>query len=364
MPNPRHPAAGPRPGDQVTLRIDDVAFGGAGVGRLGGFAVFVPFTITGELVVARVEQVRRHYATARCERVIEPANSRVSPPCRYFGECGGCDYQHIDYAEQLRTKQKQVADQLRKRSALSRLAVGAMIPSPKNYGFRNRITVHSDGKSVGFFCKNSRDLVDVEECPIATAEVNRQLREYRGRGKTQAHRTLRERPEVITFSQTNDLVGEMMIEQVLAWFSGGKVVDAYCGSGFFAHRLAAVAVEVLGIDWSQPAIEQARSKAAANESFLCGDVGELLPDALRTFKPDCIVLDPSADGLSSEATTAIDEGDPAQIIYVSCNPSTFARDAERIAHRSCLREVQPFDMFPQTAEIELVARFQSIRHTT
>ena len=155
-----------------------------------------------------------------------------------------------------------------------------------------------------------------------------------------------------------------MVEQVLAWFSGGKVVDAYCGSGFFAHRLAAVAVEVLGIDWSRPAIEQARSKATANERFLCGDVGELLPDALRTFKPDCIVLDPSADGLSSEATTAIDEGDPAQIIYVSCNPSTFARDAERIAHRSCLREVQPFDMFPQTAEIELVARFQSIRHTT
>jgi tRNA/tmRNA/rRNA uracil-C5-methylase (TrmA/RlmC/RlmD family) len=360
----RHGFVDLSPDDQVTLRIDDVAFGGAGVGRVDGFAVFVPFTISGELVTARVEQVRRHYAIARCERVIEPASSRVTPACPYFGDCGGCDYQHVDYAEQLRTKQKQVADQLRKRTALSALAVAAIIPSPKIYGFRNRITVHSDGKSVGFFRKNSRNLVDVEECPIATAEVNRQLHEYRRRGKIQPHRTLRERPEVTTFSQTNDLVGAMMVDQVLAWFSGRKVVDAYCGSGFFAHRLAAVAVEVLGIDWSRPAIDRARSKAAANERFLCGDVSELLPDAFRTFQPDCILLDPSADGLSAQVTAAIAEWDPAQIIYVSCNPSTFARDAERIAHKSRLGEVLPFDMFPQTAEIELVARFQSIRHTT
>jgi tRNA/tmRNA/rRNA uracil-C5-methylase (TrmA/RlmC/RlmD family) len=356
--------AGLNPHDQVTLRIEDVAFGGAGVGRVDGFAVFVPFTITGELVAARVEQVRRHYALAQCEWIIEPASSRVTPLCPYFGDCGGCDYQHIDYAEQLRTKQKQVADQLRKRSAIAGPIVGAMIPSPNIYGFRNRITVHSDRKSIGFFRKNSRDLVDVEECRIATADVNRQLHEYRCRGKIQPHRTLRERPEVTTFSQTNDLVAKMMVDQVLAWFSGGKVVDAYCGSGFFAHRLADVAVEVLGIDWNRPAIEQARSEAAANEKFVCGDLGELLPDAFRTFEPDCIVLDPSAEGLSAQVTDAINEWDPTQIIYVSCNPSTFARDAERIAHISRLGEVRPFDMFPQTAQIELVAQFQSIRHTT
>ncbi|MBE7499301.1 MAG: TRAM domain-containing protein [Verrucomicrobiales bacterium] len=109
-PNPSGPpfAAGQR----HVLRIRDLAFGGEGVGRLGDFVVFVPFTLVDEEVEVELTEVKRHFARARLLAVRQPSPHRVAPRCPYFGECGGCQYQHVAYPEQLRGKHKQVADLL------------------------------------------------------------------------------------------------------------------------------------------------------------------------------------------------------------------------------------------------------------
>ena len=97
-------------GDKFTLTIHDIAFGGEGVGRVDDFVVFVPFVIVGETVEAEITEVKKNFARAKLLRVEKPSPERVAPECRYFGACGGCQYQHIAYAAQLRLKHKQIAD--------------------------------------------------------------------------------------------------------------------------------------------------------------------------------------------------------------------------------------------------------------
>ena len=114
----------------VDLTIQDVAFGGKGVARDGGKAVFVPFTIDGERVTVRMVREKKQFAEAELVAVIEPSPNRVAAPCPYFGRCGGCSYQHIDYDHQLALKQKQVEQAMRRIAQLSDPPIRPIVPSP------------------------------------------------------------------------------------------------------------------------------------------------------------------------------------------------------------------------------------------
>jgi 23S rRNA (uracil1939-C5)-methyltransferase len=338
------------------LQINEVAFGGAGVGRSDGKVVFVPFTVDQEIVDVRLHTVRRSYSVGQVAAIRQPSPHRITAPCPFFQNCGGCDYQHIAYAHQLTIKQGQVEQALRRIAKLSDCQVHAIKPSPKPFGYRNRISVHSDGEKIGFFQKGNRTVVDISHCLLASETVNAKLSAFRDtRPSPGTHATLRENEGVTTFSQTNDEVAGLLVEFVRSQVKGSVLVDGYCGSGFFAHHLADQVEKVIGIDWNQPAIRQAQKKAALNETYLCGDLSELLDQVLATGNPDTVILDPSATGLSEEVVATLVGRVPPTLIYVSCNPATFARDLHRLSRRFRIREIQPFDMFPQTAEIEVVA---------
>jgi 23S rRNA (uracil1939-C5)-methyltransferase len=342
------------------LAIDEIAFGGAGVGRSDGKVIFVPFTIDGEIVDVRLQTVRRSYSLGKLETIHQASPHRVNAPCPYFQTCGGCDYQHIAYAHQLAIKRKQIEQAVRRIAKLVDCEIRPITPSPKPFGYRNRISVHSDGDRVGFFQKGSRTVVDISNCLLASESVNAKLRVFRGtRPPAGAHVTLREDDEVTTFSQTNDEVAQLLLDFVCSRVQGSAVVDGYCGSGFFAHNLAAAVRKVVGIDWSGPAIRQAQKTAEPNETYLCGDIGELLDQTLAAEHPDTVILDPSATGLSQDVASALNRQTPPHLIYISCNPATFARDLQRLSERFQVQEIQPFDMFPQTAEIEVVGVLSS-----
>jgi len=118
----------------LTLRIDDIAFGGEGVARVGDFVIFVPFVGPGELVAAEVTEVRKRFARARLVQVLEAALDRIKPSCRYFGECGGCQYQHLAYETQLRLKHKQVCDLFERIGGLETGLGAPVVPCPQPYG--------------------------------------------------------------------------------------------------------------------------------------------------------------------------------------------------------------------------------------
>ncbi|HEX8679175.1 MAG TPA: TRAM domain-containing protein, partial [Chthoniobacterales bacterium] len=156
----------------LELQIHDIAFGGAGVGRAEGKAVFVPFTIDGESISARIIREKKQFAEAELVEVLREAPQRTMPECPYFGRCGGCSYQHIDYAHQLELKRRQVEQLLRRVGRIAEPAVQPMLPSPKPYAYRNRVTVHAENGTVGYYRRDAHRLIDVEHCPIAAPEVN------------------------------------------------------------------------------------------------------------------------------------------------------------------------------------------------
>jgi 23S rRNA (uracil1939-C5)-methyltransferase len=351
----RQPLVKSGPREPVSLLIDEIAFGGAGIGRIDGKVVFVPLTIDGERVDIQLTEERRSLNRAIVTKVLEPSAHRCHPPCRYFGACGGCDYQHITYSHQLKIKQKQVEQAVRRIGGLREVEVRPMIPSPKPFGFRNRITVHSDGKAIGFFAKHSRNLLDIDFCAIATPEVNRLLTQVRRQGMQHGqHRTLRGNDKVFTFIQTNDEVAQLLLREVASKVVGPVLVDAFCGTGFFAHALAPTVAQVVGIEWNKAAVAAARSAPHPNEVYVCADVGEVLGDVVRRYRPQTLLLDPSSTGLERRVIEQILRERPANVIYVSCNPTTFSRDLKRLAEAYSVSSIQPLDMFPQTAEIEVV----------
>jgi 23S rRNA (uracil1939-C5)-methyltransferase len=342
--------------------MEDVAFGGKGVGRDHGKAVFVPFTIDGEAVSAKITREKKQFAEAELVQVRKPSPDRVEPPCPYFGRCGGCAYQHIDYAHQLEIKSRQVRDILGRIGKLENVPMRPIIPSPLAYGYRNRVTVHAQDGVIGYFQRDSRQLIDVERCPIAMDEVNRELEDLRERNVPDGHYTLRARSGPRVFSQTNDGVANALRDLIVDLTPANQqlLVDAYCGAGFFSKALLNKFDQVIAIDWDRFAIAAAKQDATAKETYIAGDV----EGGLRSVFADCdanrtvLLLDPPATGLTAHVRETIVDLSPATFIYVSCNPATLARDLADFQNRFEIKSVTPLDMFPQTAEIEVVAHLQ------
>ena len=348
----------------MELEITDVAFGGKGVARANGKAVFVLYVIDGETVSASITREHKKFLEAELESIVTASPHRVEPRCPYFGRCGGCVYQHIDYEHQLALKWRQVKETLRRIGGLKEPPMRPFIPSPIEYEYRNRITVHVLDGAIGFFWRESNKLLDIERCPIALSEVNAQLAELRGSRPRDGHYTLRARPAPHVFTQANDAVAAAMLDLVdrLLGSATGTLIDAYCGAGFFSKRLRGRFEKVIGIDWDQHAIAVARENANENETYVAADVEAELGVRLRSIVPpshegnSAVVVDPPAAGLSKMILETLIEQQPTQLIYVSCNPATLARDLARLKETFRIDSITPLDMFPQTAEVEVVAK--------
>jgi 23S rRNA (uracil1939-C5)-methyltransferase len=344
---------------EVELTIEDIAFGGKGVGRAEGKAIFIPFTIEGERVTARIVREKKSFAEAELVRLEESSPARVEPPCPYFGRCGGCVYQHMRYEHQLHWKEQQVAQALRRIGKFAEPPLQPIVASPLDYGYRNRITVHVEDGVVGFFRRDVHRLIDVEHCPIAAPEVNAELAALRTRRPRDGHYTLRAAAGPRVFSQINDAIAEKLADTLSELIAPNQslLIDAYCGAGFFAKRLSGKFARVVGLDWDIHAVAAAAANAGETESYFGGDLAAQLEQQLRGADPGLttVVVDPPATGLSAEVREILRARPVATLLYVSCNPPTLARDLAELSDAFTLRRVTPFDMFPQTAEIEALA---------
>jgi len=357
-----------RPGQEIELEIRDIAFGGKGVGRIGGMACFVAGVIAGETVRARVRKVKARLLEADLMNVIVSSPHRIAAPCPVFLKCGGCAYQHIAYGHQLGIKRIQLREALRRLGGMEEPPVGEMIPSPEPFGYRNRITVHvRDGKA-GFYAPASNRVIPVEKCLIASAEVDLGFNDLLKSRPRDGDYLIGEKKRYGGFRQVNNAVAEILKKTVSEAVLGegedlrALLVDAFCGAGFFAHELQGSFARVIGIERSIASVAMASRQAAENEEYLAGNVEDRLSEALEGGEPDgtVLLLDPPSEGLEEAAVFAILERPPARIVYVSCNPSTLARDLKRLSEAYRAEKVTPLDMFPQTAEIESVTTLRRI----
>jgi tRNA/tmRNA/rRNA uracil-C5-methylase (TrmA/RlmC/RlmD family) len=367
------------PGQKVQLTIHDIAFGGEGVARYHDFVVFVPFVLVGEEVEAELVEVKKRFARGKLLQILKSSPHRVQPLCPYFGDCGGCQYQHIDYPTQLEMKRKQVADLFQRVGGFSPEVVAPIVPNPQPYGYRNRIMIRSQwdkfkqGLNIGFIRADNRLVVDIQECKIAEPELSDQIQNVRANPppKGGIKVVLRKMPSDWdvprdSFFQNNFFLLPKLIEVVRECVADNRskfLIDAYCGVGFFGIELADLVESFIGVEVDPPAIKSARRNAAnknrTNGEFLVGTTEALLPDILSRFQPrqTTIVLDPPRVGCPKESLELLRKTGISQIIYVSCHPATLARDLNILCSEGVfeLRKVVPVDMFSQTQHVECVA---------
>jgi len=395
-------------GDQLTLTIQDIAFGGEGVGRAGvpgdgsretgtvvagdagsaldprlstpdSFVVFVPFVLVGEVVEVEITEVKKNFARAKLLRVAQPSPERVEPACRYFGRCGGCQYQHIDYPTQLRLKHKQIADLFQRLGGIDPAVVRPVIPCPQPYGYRNRIMIRSQWNkpeqklNIGFVRGDCGLVEDIEECKIAEPALSGEIRHVRAHPppKGGIKVVLRVPPEgwevpPDSFFQNNFFLLPRLVETVRGFLrdcGARHLVDLYCGVGFFGIELADTVESFVGVELDKLAIKSAwrnaETRKITNGEFIPAAVEDILPELLGKFLPEAttVMLDPPRKGCWPQTLQLLRETAPAQVIYVSCHPATMARDLNILCGDGVfeLVQVQPLDMFPQTQHVECVA---------
>src|SRR4029077_8396212 len=245
---------------------------------------------------------KKQFADGELVDVRESSPDRIQPPCPYFGRCGGCAYQHISYEHQLAIKWRQTRDVLQRIGKLKDVPTRPIIPSPEQYGYRNRITVHARQGVVGFFRRDSNRLIDIEQCPISRHEVNRALADLRMQNVRDGHYTLRASSGPRVFSQTNDAMAGALHNLINQLIPADQelLIDAYCGAGFFAKGLLDKFVRIIGIDWDKFAIAAAQEHATAKETYIASDIDIELGRGLQktALLKTTVIVEPPTTGLS------------------------------------------------------------------
>ena len=388
--------------EELDLEIETLTNLGKGLGRAGDWVVMAPFSLPGEKVRVRIFRNYKNYSEADLLKVLEPSPCRVEPHCPLFGACGGCQYQHLDYKEQLKWKQRQV-EELLESLAEAKIPVNPVRPSPKQYGYRSKITPHfqrprqAQALKIGFQHWSSRQLVDVPQCPLATEDINQALaeerknirshsRQYR-KGKTLLLREALEGvvsdPNAIiseqvgqqifqfqagTFFQNNPFLLPEMVAYVTEEAQGEGIrflLDVYCGVGVFSLAASAFFERCLGIEISPQSIHWANANALINKisncHFFVGEAAALFSRVDSDPDQTSIILDPPRKGCEQSLLRQLWAFRPRQVVYVSCDPATQARDIRQFLNEGyTVARVQPFDLFPQTRHIENIVTLKRV----
>jgi tRNA/tmRNA/rRNA uracil-C5-methylase (TrmA/RlmC/RlmD family) len=391
-------------GEKVEAKIESVAFGGDGVARVRDMVLFVPFTVDGDTAMVRITDVKKTFLRGKLEKIVTPSPWRMTPKCPYYLRCGGCQYQHIDYSHQLELKKNQVIESFRRIGRFPSPPARDIYPSPLAFGYRGKAEFHQAERrghppQMGFMDVTGSRIVDIERCEIMDETINDALADFRrdilaGRAAVESGGTRifwsgldrdplqsseesggREITRVVKgreiqvpaqgFFQANTVLVDKLVDTVCemgALTGGENILDCYCGAGLFSLFLADRVGQVIAVEMDGDAVRAARSNfdrfGHSGALVFEGDVGEVLRGPLEEKKgeADVIVLDPPRAGCEKDVLAILAEWKPRQLIYISCDPATQARDIRYLVDQGFLLQVlQPFDMFPQTKHIEVVA---------
>ncbi len=352
-------------GAEIELQIDRLAAGGDGVGRHEGRVVFVPLTAPGDRV--RVEVVRGYarYARARLVEVLRPGPDRREPPCPLFGRCGGCTWMHLTEELQRAARVEIVRDALARIGGVNALPPIEWLPSPASLRYRARARVAVEGGRVGFRERASRRVVDVEGCAVLDAETQQALARLRARpprGPTQIEiagfgEKARVGDRVLqvgagAFFQANRLLWEAWQNTVAEACGRGEcVVELYAGAGFYTVLLTERFARVVAVERG-PAARSARANTTAE--VVGADAERWAPEHLARLAPEVVLVNPPRRGCHVSVSEAIRDAAPARVVYVSCEPTTLARDVRRLSEFWRVTKLVVIDALPQTHHVEVI----------
>ena len=417
---------------EFVLRIDSLTYGPHGVGRRKGQAIFVPMTAPGDEARARIIEQRKNYALGEITQLLRPSPSRQTPPCPYFGACGGCQWQHVTYSAQLAAKEKNVEDALRRIGKLENFELLPIICSPREYHYRRRVRLQTDGqKKLGFYRAFSHELIEIDSCLIADPLLDRHLshlKTWAGELKTCLREIeiirgdqseeivfageaegdfctedetvsasfLTRQPEISglilfgrgwrhswgrarisicspngikieadaeTFTQANREANELLVNQLLGWgefHDQDQVLELYAGAGNFTLPVAQRSRQVFAVEGNRQSVENGKMNSQLNRleniRWICSNVPKATKQLAKSReKFSKIILNPPRSG-AKELEEDLSPLGAEKILYVSCNPTTLARDLATLNKRGYrLKRVRPIDLFPQTFHVETLA---------
>lgn len=362
----------------MNLDVGPVGHGGICIAHApDGRAVFIRHALPGEQVRVEITEQRPSYLRADAVEILTASPHRVTPPCQWAGpgRCGGCDWQHVELAEQRRLKAMVVAEQLRRIARVDRaVSVEAVPGDSAGLGWRTRLrlAVDSDGIA-GLHRHRSHEVEPIGDCLIAHSDlpvasvVAEKWPDSDGvdlvRSDTEVAMGRQWRIPSGGFWQVHPGAPDTLGRAVLDYAdvqAGDSCLDLFCGVGLFAGSLAAVASpgKVDGVEASKAAAAAARSNLAdlANVTIHTGRVDRWFAKSQQ--QADVIVLDPPRKGAGRAVIDGIQEAAPRRVVYVACDPASLARDVSLFAERGYrLDALRAFDLFPMTAHVECVALF-------
>lgn len=342
----------------MRVTIEKLIHGGMGLATHEGRKLFVPFSAPGDVLEVELTAEHPGFAEARIVQIVQPGQGRVTPRCPVFGSCGGCQWQHLSYEEQLAAKRAIVIETLARLGGIDSPEVFPTLPSPNPWNYRNRIQLHVDAAGrVGYYRPRSKEVVEFAQCAIAEEAVNAELAARREEFAKRTRGVAIRAGGGSGFSQVNTAQNERLAALLRDWLAAiphASVLELYAGSGNFTGHLAAVAQSVIASEIDGRAVRLGQEALTAagvrNVMFIC------MPAARAAKRHgagvDAVVVDPPRKGFD-EAIPAIIEAGPRSILAISCDPATLARDCRSlIAAGYRLVRCQPVDMFPQTFHIE------------
>lgn len=382
--------------------ITDIDNQGRGIGRLNNKVIFIENAYLDEVVKVKIKKETNNYLEGEVIEYVKKSPLRIKEACKY--NCGGCHLQHLSYENQLQFKENNIQKIIDKFTNLN-ITVNKIIPSNNIYNYRNKITLHVDGK-IGLYKAKTNSIIEIDNCLLVNQKINSIIKELKElkfnhkdeiiireannetmvslnhyvkgieeldadtilcnnkviKGKGYIKEKINQYEFIISnqsFFQVNKNQTINLYEKVLEYaeLTGNEnVLDLYCGTGTIGIYLSKKAKKVLGVEINKDAIKDANKNKEINKinniEFICGDAKKVIKE--NNFKTDILILDPPRSGLFKGMIEDINKINPKKIIYVSCNPITLARDLEQLRETYNINQIQPIDMFPNTYHCESV----------
>jgi 23S rRNA (uracil1939-C5)-methyltransferase len=390
---------GLKAGDLLEVKIEKIIPGGHGLAFAEGFTVFVALAVPGDHLRVEVREIKGRIAHSEINSIISPAPGRIEPPCQYVGSCGGCDFQQMTYEKQLDSKLEIIRDSLHRIAKLDYADEIKTIPSPQTFGYRLRAQWHidRDKQNIGYYRRNSRDLVAINHCPILVPELDTTLNNLRkevdwptlwsekimvdaasgdgGDVSVYAEELDVETKDITltvagekyifsaaTFFQGNKYLLETLVDTAISGAEGGHALDLYSGVGLFTLPLARRFKSVIAVEDYSPSVGYARKNVENagldNIKLVTKPVAKFLAE-YQGKSIDFALVDPPRFGTEKKTVLDLIALKPRHVSYVSCEPSILARDLRRFLDAGYeIDSITAIDLFPQTHHVETIARFR------
>lgn len=394
----------------MKAKIEKLDHFGRGITKINNKISFIKNALPNEIVDIEITKENKKFSEGKITKIIEESNNRCKSKCPYYDACGGCNYLHLNFAKENEYKKEKIKELLEKYANIKENIIEDISYS-EEYDYRNKIVLHGKNKKLGLYKEKSNDIVEIGKCLLVNTKINKLIEilnkispssdiekvtirtsndedklMLKLEGKISNINLLKERSDVLiinnklisknnsiissignkkfyvsidSFFQVNKTLTKELYDEILKYVKQLKpknVLDLYCGTGTIGIYINDYVKKVTGVDYSKSGIKDAKKNRKLNNSqniqFICDKV----ENVIDTFKDniDLIIIDPPRKGLDNKTISNIKRINPQNIIYVSCDPITLARDLKLLSDIYNVTKIKPFNMFPKTYHVETV----------